>query len=80
MTIGSVTQPRRRLLATLLAFFRAECSQRAAAEQLFIHHKTLRHRLKQIRTLTGLDLSKHPDRVRADLALPLLEVTSRLRS
>jgi sugar diacid utilization regulator/putative methionine-R-sulfoxide reductase with GAF domain len=63
------------LLATLRAFFRAECSQRAAAEQLFIHHKTLRYRLDQIRTLTGLDLSKHSDRVRADLALQLLEVT-----
>ena len=63
------------LLATLRAFFRAECSQRVAAEQLFIHHKTLRYRLEQIRTLTGLDLSKHSDRVRADLALQLLEVT-----
>lgn len=63
------------LLATLRAFFQAECSQRAAAEQLFIHHKTLRYRLEQIRSLTGLDLSRHSDRVRADLALQLLEVT-----
>jgi sugar diacid utilization regulator/putative methionine-R-sulfoxide reductase with GAF domain len=63
------------LLATLRAFFQAECSQRAAAERLFIHHKTLRYRLEQIRSLTGLDLSKHSDRVRADLALQLLEVT-----
>ena len=64
------------LLATLRAFFQAECSQRAAAEQLFIHHKTLRYRLEQIRSLTGLDLSRHSDRVRADLALQLLEVTT----
>ncbi len=63
------------LLATLRAFFQAECSQRAAAERLFIHHKTLRYRLEQIRSLTGLDLSKHSDRVRADLALQLLEAT-----
>jgi sugar diacid utilization regulator/GAF domain-containing protein len=63
------------LLATLRAFFQAECSQRAAAERLFIHHKTLRYRLEQIRSLTGLDLSRHSDRVRADLALQLLEVT-----
>ena len=55
------------LLATLRAFLQAECSQRAAAERLFIHHKTLRYRLEQIRSLTGLDLSKHSDRVRADL-------------
>jgi sugar diacid utilization regulator len=26
-----------------------------AAERLFIHHKTLRHRLEQIRSLTGLN-------------------------
>jgi hypothetical protein len=63
------------LLATLRTFFAAECSQRAAAEQLFIHHKTLRYRLEQIRSLTGLDLSRHSDRVRADLALQLLEIT-----
>jgi sugar diacid utilization regulator/putative methionine-R-sulfoxide reductase with GAF domain len=63
------------LLATLRAFFQAECSQRAAAERLFIHHKTLRYRLEQIRSLTGLDLSKHSDRVRADLALQLLQAT-----
>ena len=63
------------LLATLRAFFQADCSQRAAAERLFIHHKTLRYRLEQIRSLTGLDLSRHSDRVRADLALQLLEVT-----
>lgn len=63
------------LLATLRVFFQAECSQRAAAERLFIHHKTLRYRLEQIRSLTGLDLSRHSDRVRADLALQLLEAT-----
>lgn len=67
------------LLTTLRAFFRAECSQRAAAEQLFIHHKTLRYRLEQIRALTGLDLSKHSDRVQADLALQLLEVATSMR-
>jgi DNA-binding PucR family transcriptional regulator len=37
--------------------------------------KTLRYRLEQIRTLAKLDLSKHSDRVRAALALQLLEVT-----
>lgn len=64
------------LLATLRAFFQAECSQRAAADRLFIHHKTLRYRLEQIRTLTGLDLARHSDRLRADMALQLLDVTS----
>jgi sugar diacid utilization regulator len=63
------------LVETLRVFFQADCSQRVAAERLFIHHKTLRYRLEQIRALTGLDLSTHADRVRADLALQLLEVT-----
>ena len=57
------------LLKTLRAYFDADCSQRAAADTLFIHHKTLSYRLKQIRELTGLDLNCHTDRMRTDLAL-----------
>jgi sugar diacid utilization regulator len=81
--VGAITQPLLdydtshdgALVDTLRVFFQADCSQRVAAERLFIHHKTLRYRLEQIRALTGLDLSTHADRVRADLALQLLEVT-----
>lgn len=62
------------LLRTLRAFFDADCSQRTAAERLFVHHKTLRYRLERIKQLTGLDLSRHEDRMRADLALRLLQV------
>jgi sugar diacid utilization regulator/putative methionine-R-sulfoxide reductase with GAF domain len=62
------------LIATLRAFFDADCSQRVAAERLFVHHKTLRYRLERIRRLTGLDLSRHEDRMRADFALRLLQV------
>lgn len=62
------------LLRTLRAFFDADCSQRVAAERLFIHHKTLRYRLERIKQLTGLDLNRHEDRMRADLALRLLQV------
>ena len=32
------------LIRTLRAFFDADCSQRVAAERLFVHHKTLRYR------------------------------------
>jgi sugar diacid utilization regulator len=60
------------LIDTLRAFFDADCSQRAAAERLFVHPKTLRYRLERVRQLTGLDLSRHEDRMRADLALRLL--------
>lgn len=62
------------LVRTLRAFFDANCSQRVAAERLFIHHKTLRYRLERIKQLTGLDLSCHDDRVRVDVALRLLQV------
>lgn len=63
------------LVRTLRAFFDADCSQRVAAERLFVHHKTLRYRLERIKQLTGLDLSRHEDRMRADFALRLLQVT-----
>ncbi len=62
------------LVRTLRAFFDADCSQRAAAEKLFVHHKTLRYRLERIKALTGLDLSRHDDRMRADVALRLLQL------
>jgi sugar diacid utilization regulator len=62
------------LVRTLRAFFDADCSQRVAAEKLFVHHKTLRYRLERIKQLTGLDLSRHDDRMRADVALRLLQL------
>jgi sugar diacid utilization regulator len=62
------------LIRTLRAFFDANCSQRVAAERLFVHHKTLRYRLERIKQLTGLDLSRHEDRMRADFALRLLQI------
>jgi sugar diacid utilization regulator len=64
------------LVTTLRAFFDADCSQRVAAERLFIHHKTMRYRMEKIRQLTGLDMSRHEDRMRADVALRLLQVSS----
>jgi putative methionine-R-sulfoxide reductase with GAF domain len=63
------------LLKTLRAYFDSNCSQKDAADMLYIHHKTLAYRLERIRKLTGLDLSQHSDRMRADLALRLLEVS-----
>ncbi|WP_066913162.1 helix-turn-helix domain-containing protein [Millisia brevis] len=63
------------LMKTLRAYFDSNCSQKDAAELLYIHHKTLAYRLDRIRKLTGLDLSRHSDRMRADLALRLLEVS-----
>ena len=63
------------LVQTLRAFFDNDCSQRRAADSLFIHPKTLSYRLAQISDLTGLDLSTHADRMRADLALRMLQLS-----
>ncbi len=62
------------LLETLRTYLSVDCSQQRAAEHLFTHHKTIRYRLNQIKHLTGLDLSKHEDRVNAELALKIHEV------
>ncbi|HEY3650669.1 MAG TPA: helix-turn-helix domain-containing protein [Streptosporangiaceae bacterium] len=63
------------LVTTLRTFFDADCSQKNAAKRMFVHPKTLSYRLDRIKELTGLDLGRHADRMRADLALRLLEVT-----
>jgi len=62
------------LIKTLRAYFAADCSQQEAAKQLFVHHKTLRYRLDRIEALTSLDLRRHDDRVRVDLALKIFDV------
>ncbi len=62
------------LLATLETYFQHDCSNRDAAERLGIHPKTLSYRLHQIHDLTGLDLTRHEDRVRADIALRIHQV------
>jgi sugar diacid utilization regulator len=66
------------LVATLRAYLEANCSQQAAAQRLYIHHKTMRYRLERIEKLSGLDLRSHDDRVRADLALRIREMITDL--
>lgn len=63
-----------RLLETLRVYFEANCSQQDAAGKLFVHHKTVRYRLTRIEELSGLDLSKHEDRINLDLALKVHSV------
>ena len=63
-----------RLLETLRVYFEANCSQQDAADKLFIHHKTVRYRLTRIEELSGLDLSRHEDRINLDLALKVHSV------
>ena len=63
-----------RLLETLRVYFESNCSQQVAADKLFVHHKTVRYRLTRIEQLSGLDLSKHEDRINLDLALKVHSV------
>jgi sugar diacid utilization regulator len=64
------------LIATLRAYLESDCSLNAAAQRLAVHHKTLRYRLNRIHELTQLDLRRHEDRFRADLALRILQVSA----
>jgi sugar diacid utilization regulator len=64
------------LVATLRAYLEANCSQQGAAKQLYVHHKTMRYRIERIEQLTGLDLRTHADRVRADVALKIHDMTA----
>lgn len=59
------------LVATLIAFFEANCSQVAAAAKLGTHQKTVAYRMAKISRLSGLDLNKHQDRLLADLAIKI---------
>lgn len=77
-TIGPLVEHDRakssELLATLRAYFESDCAQQPAARRLSVHHKTLRYRLQRIQELTGLDLRRHEDRLRADIALKVHDV------
>lgn len=64
------------LLPTLRAYLEADCSLQLAARRLFVHHKTLRYRLDRIQEIAALDLRRHEDRFRADLALRIYEISA----
>ena len=57
------------LTKTVRAYLECNCAQQPTARRLFVHEKTVRYRLNQFEALSGLDLSRHEDRMRVDLAL-----------
>jgi sugar diacid utilization regulator/GAF domain-containing protein len=67
---------RERLLSTLGAFFEVNCNRAAAAQRLRVHEKTVAYRLAKVRDLTGLDFSKHENRLLADIALRMHSMTT----
>lgn len=62
------------LSRTVRAYFDCNCAQHAAAKKLHVHEKTVRYRLTQIETLTGLNLNRHEDRMLVDLALGMYAI------
>jgi sugar diacid utilization regulator len=59
-------------LRTLVAYFRANCSPRAAAVGLHLHPNTVSYRIRRIEELTGLSLNDHRDRLLAQVAVEIL--------
>ena len=41
---------------------------------LFVHQKTVKYRLEVVERLTGLQLSEHRDRMRADIAVRVVDL------
>ena len=62
------------LMDTLRAYLDTNCNQRDTAAKLFVHAKTVKYRLEVIQKLTGLSLSEHHDRMRADIAVRALDL------
>lgn len=62
------------LMETLRAYLDTNCNQRETAALLFVHQKTVKYRLEVMERLTGLDLSEHRDRMRADIAVRAVDL------
>jgi sugar diacid utilization regulator/putative methionine-R-sulfoxide reductase with GAF domain len=77
-TLGTVLQHDAQngtsLMDTLRAYLDTNCNQRETAAKLFVHAKTVKYRLEVIQKLTGLSLSEHHDRMRADIAVRALDL------
>lgn len=57
------------LLATLTAYLDSGCDAAATAARIHVHRGTLYYRLRKAETMTGLDLTRGPDRLALHLGL-----------
>lgn len=55
------TENREKLESAVRAYLEAGFNTREAARSLGVHHNTIRNRLEQLMTLTGLDLTRKED-------------------
>lgn len=62
------------LMKTIRAYFECNCAQHAASQKLHVHEKTVRYRITQFQTLTGLDLNNHEDRMLIHLAIGMYSI------
>lgn len=62
------------LLETAAAYLRNDCNLQQTAAACHVHVNTVKYRLKRIRETTALDLNRHEDRFRLDLAIRAWEV------
>lgn len=62
------------LMRTVRTYFDCNCAQQAASQKLYVHEKTVRYRLTQFQTLTGLDLNNHEDRMLVHLAIGMYSI------
>ena len=68
------------LTKTVRTYFECNCSQKLTAQMLHVHEKTVRYRLGRFEALSKLDLGRHEDRLRVDLALSMEAITPEAHS
>jgi sugar diacid utilization regulator/GAF domain-containing protein len=62
------------LVPTIEAYLACDCNMLRAAEQLFVHPKTMRYRLQRMQSLTGLRFDRQEERFNLQLALKILHL------
>jgi DNA-binding PucR family transcriptional regulator len=62
-------------LATLGSYFRENNSPQRAAQELHLHRNTVTYRIRRIEELTDLDFRVYSDRLMAQVALEILDMT-----
>lgn len=77
-TLGSVLRHDEQngtpMVDTLRTYLDTSCNQRKTASRMMVHEKTVKYRLEVIQRLTGLRLSEHRDRMRADIAIRAIDL------
>ena len=72
--VSSKQSERNDLLKTLKVYVACNKNMKQAAEQLFVHHKTVAYRIEQIKKLTGLNLADPEELLQLQLGFKILEV------